>query len=163
MLKKTKEFFLLTLSAFIIAILIKKYTNFDIGRALFFTDVIITTFSFFIFNIKTGLFSIIGLTIKSMVIDSVIEDINLCKYFNIICINPEPICEFILNELHRSATICEGTSAFTHDEKYIIFTALNRYQALKLKHFLSNADPAAFILISNTSEIIGKGFHKIYN
>ena len=40
----------------------------------------------------------------------------------------------------------------------IIFTALNRVQAVRLRNYIRQNDPEAFILISNTSEIIGKGF-----
>ena len=44
---------------------------------------------------------------------------------------------------------------------YIILTALNRAQAVQLRNFIRQNEPTAFILISNTSEIIGKGFHSI--
>ena len=70
---------------------------------------------------------------KSLVIDGVIENINLCKYFTIVCDEPDPICDFI------------------HD-------ALNRSQAVQLRNFLKKNDPGAFMMITNSSEIIGKGF-----
>ena len=56
-------------------------------------DVASVLTSFFIFDAETGLFSTIGLAAKSLVIDDVIENINLCKCFNIICDNPDPICD----------------------------------------------------------------------
>ena len=34
---------------------------------------------------STGLFSVMGLVAKSMVVDNVIENMNLCKCFNIVC------------------------------------------------------------------------------
>ena len=98
--------------------------------------------------------------IKSLAIDSVIENINMCKYFNIICIEPEPIVDYIVNHLHRGATYYEGTGAFSHGSKYIILTALKRSQALKLRQYIRRVEPSAFIMISNTSEIIGNGFRK---
>ena len=77
------------------------------------------------------------------------------------CSRPDPICDFIVHELHRGATVCDAQGAFSGSKKYIIFTALNRQQAVKLRNYIKEEDPAAFILISNTSEIIGKGFHSI--
>lgn len=145
----------------VIAMLLKKYTSINIGNALLVTDILITICSFFIFDAKTGLFSVLGLTIKSLLVDSVIESINLCKYFNVVCKEPEPICDFIVNELNRSATICEAEGAFSHGHKYIVFTVLNRQEAIKLRTFIKSTDPTAFILITNTSEIIGKGFHTV--
>ena len=145
----------------IIAMILKKFTSVDIGRALVCSDVAITVAGFFIFDIKTGLYSCFGLIIRSFLVDSFIESLNLSKYFNVVCSNPEPICDYIVHSLGRGATICEAHGAFTGEHKYIIFTALNRQQAIKLRNFIKTNDPSSFILISNTSEIIGKGFHSI--
>ena len=143
----------------IIAMILKKHTSVDIGRALFFSDALITLSAFLVFSVKTALFSCLGLLFKSVVIDSVIESFNLSKYFNVVCSNPQPICEFITGKLKRSATVCDATGAFSHNRKYIIFTVMKRAQAVQLRRFIRGVEPDAFILISNTSEIIGRGFH----
>ncbi|HEX2985442.1 MAG TPA: YitT family protein [Caproiciproducens sp.] len=143
----------------IIALIMKKYTSADIGRAVFYSDVLITFSACFVFDIKTVLFSFLGLLTKSLVIDNVIESINLAKYFSVICSEPEIICNFIVNNLNRGATICEAKGAYSHKHKYIVFTALRRPQAVQLRQFIKQVEPDAFILITNTSEIIGKGFH----
>ena len=145
----------------IIAMILKKYSSFDIGRALLVTDVLITVAGCFMFDIKTGLYSFLGLAIRSFMIDTFIESFNLSKYFNVVCDEPEAICDFIVHTLNRSATVCLAQGAFSGKDKYIIFTALNRPQAIKLRNFIKENQPEAFILISNTSEIIGKGFHNI--
>lgn len=143
----------------IIAMILKKHTSADIGRALFYSDLLITLSAFFIFSIKTALFSFLGLLMKSLVIDGVIESINLSKYFNVICSKPDVICDYIVDVLHRSATVCDATGAFSHNHKYIIFTVMKRSQAAQLRKYIKKVEPDAFLLISNTSEIIGKGFH----
>ena len=143
----------------IVAMILKKYSNIDIGRALILSDLLITLSACFVFDIKTALFSLLGLLTKSLVIDNVIESINLAKYFNVICSNPEIICNFIVNELHRSATVCDAQGAYSHTHKYIVYTALRRPQAVQLRQFIKRVEPDAFILITNTSVIIGKGFH----
>ena len=145
----------------IIAMIFKKYTSFNIGTMLLLVDCFSVLMAFVVFDVTTGLFSTLGLIGKSLMIDGVIENINLCKCFNIVCDNPEPICDYIVHSLGRGATICEAHGAFTGEHKYIIFTALNRQQAIKLRNFIKTNDPSSFILISNTSEIIGKGFHSI--
>lgn len=143
----------------IVAMILKRHTSVDIGRALFLSDLLITLSAFLVFSIKTALFSCLGLMLKSVVVDSVIENINQRKYFNVVCSHPEPICEFITKKLNRSATVCDATGAFSHNHKFIIFTVMKRSQAVQLRRFIHQAEPDAFILISNTSEIIGKGFH----
>ena len=143
----------------IIAAILKKYSDFNIGRALLLTDLVITIAGCFVFDIETGLYSFLGLAVRSLMIDNVIESFNLCKYFNVVCDNPEPICDFIMHELHRSATTCEAKGAFSGEPKSLVFTVLNRHQAIRLRNYIKEVEPTAFILISNTSEIIGKGFH----
>ena len=142
----------------IVAMILKKYTSINIGNALLLTDLIIVAATFLVFDIKTGLLSTLGLFVRSFMIDGVIENINLQKYFTVVCSDPEPICDFITLDLGRSATVCEGIGAFSHDKKYVIYTVMSRAQAVRLRSFIHIQDPSAFILISDTSEIIGKGF-----
>lgn len=145
----------------IIAMLLKKYTNLDIGRSLLISDLLMTLAAFVVFDIQTGLLSILGLFIRSTLVDSVIESMNLNKYFTIICENPRPICDYILNTLKRSATIYDAMGAFTDQNKKIILTVMNRSQAVQLRTFIKNNDPDAFMFITNSSEIIGKGFRAL--
>lgn len=145
----------------VLAMLLKKFSSVNIGKALFFTDIIAIVFAYLIFDIKTALYSLVGLTVKSFLIDDIIESINLCKAFNIICEKPEPICDFIVHELNRSATISKATGAYTNKEKYEVITVLKRHQAMQLRQFIHQNAPDAFIIISNSSEIIGKGFFTV--
>lgn len=145
----------------VIALIMKKYTSIDIGKGLMLSDILFTLAGCVVFDIKTGLFSMLGLVIRSYMIDGFIESFNLSKFFNVICSDPEPICEFIKKDLHRGATVVEAKGAFSGQQKYIILTALNRMQAIRLRNYIKAQDPRAFILITNTSEIIGKGFHSV--
>ena len=86
----------------ILAMILKKYTKSnELGIMFIAVDVLAVIMSFFVFDIKTGLFSALGLVGKSFIIDGAIESINLCKCFTIVCDTPEPICEYIINNLHR--------------------------------------------------------------
>ena len=69
----------------VIAMILKKYTSMNIGSALMAADVAAVGLSFAMYGPSTGLFSVMGLVAKSMVVDNVIENMNLCKCFNIVC------------------------------------------------------------------------------
>lgn len=142
----------------IIAMILKKYTRLNIGAALFFVDLFIVLASCFVFDAETGLFSLCGLLAKSLVVDNVIESINMCKYFTIICNDPEPICDFITKKLNRSATVYYAEGAYQHNRKSVIMSVMKRSQAVELRNFIHQTQPSAFITITNSSEIIGKGF-----
>lgn len=142
----------------IIAMILKKHTSVSIGIALFFVDLLIVLASCLVFDIKTGLYSFCGLMAKTLVIDGVIENINLCKYFTIICDDAEPICHYINAQLNRSATVYRAQGAYTHRPKIIVLTVMKRSQAVQLRNYIKQTQPTAFMMITNSSEIIGKGF-----
>ena len=102
----------------IIALIIKKYTRIkDVGTALLITDFFITASTFFIFDIQTGLFSLLGLFTKAFVVDSVIESIGKSKYVQIITTKPELITPFILEGIHRGYTSVKAQGGYTGEER----------------------------------------------
>ncbi len=142
----------------IVAMLLKKYTTMEIGTAIFAVDLIITLSAFLVFDFQTGLFSLTGLFAKTLIMDGAIENINLCKYFTIITTNPKPICDYIHNTLHRSATIYKAEGAYSHTERSIVLVVLKRSQAVLLRRYIKDIEPTAFMMITISSEIIGRGF-----
>ncbi len=143
----------------IVAMILKKYTSIsDIGKALFVSDSVIALAACFFFGIETGMFSLLGLFLKAFVVDSVIESINLCKFFSIVTSKPDEICDFIIKDLHHSSTVVDGQGAFSHQDRKVVLTAVRRGEAVRLRQKCKEIDPHSFMFITNTSEIIGKGF-----
>ena len=142
----------------ILAMILKKFTSLDIGMALLYVDVLIAGSTLILIDIETGLFSLLGLVLKSVLVDSVIESLNRKKSFILVTSCPEEVCDFITHTLHRSATFWTGEGAYSHQDKWVVLTALSRAQAVALRRHLKSVDPHAFMLITNSSEIFGKGF-----
>ena len=142
----------------IVALIIKKYAKMDIGKAMVVTDLIIAASTFLIFDITTGLFSILGLFFKSFLVDGVIENIGKSKFVTIITSVPEVITPFIIEGLHRSYTSYKATGGYTGEDKTVLLTVCNRKEAFKLKLKIHAADPTAFVILTDTNEILGKGF-----
>lgn len=142
----------------IIAMVVKKYFKCHIGKALLVVDFFITVMTFVAFGPTTGLFSILGLVMRSFAVDFFLEEMNTYKSFTIITDHAEEIYQYITQVLHRGATIYHAEGVFEHSSKTIILTAQSKQQGIKLQEQIKKSDPHAFVLISNTSEIIGKGF-----
>lgn len=141
----------------IVAMILRKYTSLDIGRALLISDIVITLLAFS-FGAETGLFSLMGLLLKTTIIDLIIEGLRTHKSFTIVTTKPVEICAFIMQTLHRGATISTARGAYTNEERYLILTIMSRREAVLLQKYVKEEDPQAFITITNTSSIIGKGF-----
>ena len=142
----------------IIAMIVRKYTSMNIGAALTVADALITVAALICFGPETGLFSIMGLLMKSVMVDYVTDSFKTRKCFQIITTNPEPIVRFIMNTLHRGATLEDVHGAYSQEKRTMIITVLGRSQALALRKFIHTADPHAFMIITQSTEIVGKGF-----
>ena len=145
----------------IIAKILNKYTSIDIGKSLMGSDLIITVLSGVVFGVRIGMYSVLGLIMKGFIVDTVIEGFNIRKQLVIVSDNPEPIKEYIIKNIKRGATIHTAMGAFTNEEKHVITSIMSRRQALELRNFIRSIDKDAFITITNTSEIIGKGFRSV--
>lgn len=145
----------------ILAMILKKFTSLDIGRALLLCDVVIAASALLIYGAETGLFSLLGLILKSVLVDGVVESLNRRKSFTVITSYPHTACTFITRQLGRGATVWRAEGAYTNEGKYVILAALSRSQAVTLRRYLKLEDPGAFLLIENSSEIFGNGFLRI--
>lgn len=142
----------------ILAMILKRFSSLDIGMALLYVDVLIAASTLYFVGIEAGLYSVLGLVLKSVVVDTVIESLNRRKSFLAVTSHPREVCDFITHTLNRSATCWQAEGAYTHEPKWVVLTALSRSQAVALRVYLKSADSNAFILVTNSSEIFGKGF-----
>ena len=145
----------------IAALILKKYTSIDVGKALLVVDFLVASSSFIIFNVQTGLFSLLGLFSKAFIVDGVIENLNVCKYFIVITEKREEISRYIIENLHHGVTASVVTGEFTNEEKVMLHTVCKRIEAVRLRKEIKNIDPHAFVIITSSSEIIGRGFRDV--
>lgn len=145
----------------IVALILKKYTQLNVGKALLAVDFLIACCSFITFGIQAGLFSMLGLFSKAFLVDEIIESINSCKYFVVVTDKEKKVSEFILKKNHHGATITQGVGSYTNSPKSVIHTVCKRIEAIRLRREIKLIDPHAFIIITTTSEIIGRGFRSV--
>lgn len=145
----------------IVALILKKYTSLDTGKALLVTDFAIAFSTFFVTgSITAGLFSILGLFSKAFIIDGVIESIGKSKYITIITNLPDEIGVYITGTMKRDFTSYKATGGYTGQEKTVFITVCKRSEAYRLKQKAKAIDPSSFIIITDANEILGKGFRE---
>jgi len=142
----------------IVAKILTKYFRVKVSYSLLLTDFLIALGAGALFGIEACLLSIMGVCIKTFVLDLFMENLRVFKIVVIISSKSAEIKEFICNTLQRGATAHTAEGAFSHTKREVITTVLSRRQAQKLQLFIQSVDPTAFITISNSSDIIGKGF-----
>ena len=145
----------------IVALILKKYTNVNVGSALLITDFIVAASSFFVFGVVSGLFSMLGLFAKAFLVDSVIESLNTFKYFIVITSKRDEISHYVMDALHHGVSVNTVVGEYTKKERTMIHTVCRRMEAIRLRNKIKEIDPDSFIIITTSSEIIGRGFRSV--
>ena len=145
----------------IVALILKKNFKIDVGKALLCVDFLVASSAFLVFDIRTGLFSLLGLFAKAFIVDNVIESLYTCKYFIVITSKPSEISGYIMTELGHGVTTHEVVGEYTHSDRTMIHTVCKRIEAIRLREKIREFDPNAFMIITTSSEIIGRGFRSV--
>ena len=145
----------------ILAKMLNIFFHIEIGKALLIVDFFITLASAFVFNIDVALYSLLSVILLGLIIDRVIEGFNSCKSIFIISQNNDEISRFIIDTLDRGCTFLTGIGAYTGRENNILYAVLSRNQFIKLKRFIKEVDPSAFITVGEVHEVLGEGFNDI--
>ena len=109
-------------------------------------------------NPDSALYALVTSYVSSVVIDKMVYGMDAQKSALIITGKPVEVSRGIMEQLHRGATIEDVHGAYSHEQKALIITVLGRTQALALRRFIHNTDPHAFMIITRSTEIVGKGF-----
>lgn len=142
----------------IIAKILNKYFYIDIGKALLLSDFLITLAAAFTFDLRIGMYALLGVVINGLLIDNVIDGLNLCRQVVIISSKSEEIKKYILETLGRGATIYSAKGAYTDEDKEIITSIVSRKEFIRLKNLVKAIDDKAFMIVNNAHETLGEGF-----
>lgn len=143
----------------IISMIIHKYTKISLGTLVLIVDSCITLTTLVAFgDIRLPIYSIILIFIESKIIDVVVDGTKSYKTALIVTDRAEQVRDYILNELHRGGTCITGMGLYNGTERKIIYVTMERTDFIKLRSNLRRLDPAAFVNVIDSSEIMGNGF-----
>ena len=89
-----------------------------------------------------------------------VEELEMSTCFIIVTSRPEPMVGYIETALNRGVTEWKGVGCYTGEERTVLLVVMNRAQAMHMRSFVREVDEHAFVLISSSSDIIGKGFRQ---
>ncbi|MVX62970.1 DUF2179 domain-containing protein [Clostridium chromiireducens] len=145
----------------ILAKMLNIFFHIDIGKAILAVDFLITLVSALVFGVDVALYSMLSIILLGIIIDRVIEGFNVCKSIFIVSKKSEEISRYIIDTLDRGCTFLKGVGAYTGKESDILYAVLSRNQFIKLKKYIKEVDPEAFITVGEVHEVLGEGFNDI--
>jgi uncharacterized membrane-anchored protein YitT (DUF2179 family) len=142
----------------IISMISKKKWNISVGSCSFICNMVVVVISLLLCSPLIVLYSIVSMWVNGVVTNKVIEGFNRNKSVVIISDANEEIAVRIMNEMARGVTFLEGQGAYSGCSRKVLNCVVNHYQIPLLKEIVFAIDPKAFMFITETVEVAGKGF-----
>lgn len=139
----------------IFAKILNKYFGLDLGKGCLIVDFSITLLAWYQFGIEIALYSLVGVVLNGTVIDNTINGLNTSKLCFINTSKTKEVCEFLTDNLTRSANVYKAIGAYTGVEKDVIQTVVSNRDYIVLKRYIRDIDPLAFIVTASASETLG--------
>ena len=109
-------------------------------------------------EIEIAAYSAIAIVVSSFVLDKILYGGEGAKLVFIISDCHEVITEKLLKTLDAGVTLLRGEGAYLKREKKVILCAVKKQAFSKLREVVKDADPYAFMIITNATEIFGEGY-----
>ncbi|MGB5918420.1 MULTISPECIES: YitT family protein [unclassified Arcobacter] len=138
--------------------LVASKTKFKVSEILLAQDAVILISSIFVYgDIKKSFYSLIGVYITSKIVDMVLTGRPSKKVVHIISNKVEDLTVHIRERIEEHGAVITGVGLHKGQDKNIIFVAVETNKIQLLRDIISKHDPEAFLIISEASEILGRG------
>ncbi len=125
------------------------------GTTLLACNIVILTLCAFLFSLEIVLYTLIYLYVSSQLINVVLTGLSQRKAIFIVSSKWESISRQILEEINRGITFLHGEGAYSGTEHRILYTVVNFRELGLLKQIIKREDPAAFVVVTDTREVMG--------
>lgn len=133
----------------------KKNNNYSVGKLGIMINFIIYLIAGLRYGIEIMIYSIIYSAVDNLMVDKMHEQ-NICSTAFIFSKeNPKAINNYIKNELNRDFTYWYAKGGYDDSRTYIIYTALTKYELIKLERNLKKMNIQTFMVKSEGIGIKG--------
>lgn len=138
-----------------------RWPYFSMGRVILVIDTIILVTAAIVHkNLETALYSVIAIFASSRVIDSLLYGSDRGKMIFIVTDHPKDVSDGIFAHVGRGVTAINATGAYTQAQRVMLLCAVRQNEAAGVRRAAMQADPNAFIVVTEAGEIVGHGFKK---
>lgn len=154
----------------IVAMMLHKFLHIRFSRAMVFVDGAVVIFGLIVIgfieggSIALSLYSLLAIVLMARIMARTITGSKDDKIVFIISNKElEPLRQFILKDLDRSATIIKSSGLYSGSDKEMIFLVVSYKELQTVKHKIKEADPAAFVVVTDAYDTYGEGWKQLPN
>ncbi|OXM86348.1 YitT family protein [Paenibacillus rigui] len=138
--------------------MIHRLTGLSLGLAVAMLDGLVILTAGIVLSPEKAMYALIGLFVTSKTINVVQLGLSYSKVAFIISDEVEAIRQAILVELDRGLTQLHATGGYTGEDRQVLMVVVGQTEVSRLKELVKATDPGAFVILSDTNEVLGEGF-----
>ena len=143
------------------AILNHKWPNFSIAKGMALVDLFIVAFIGIVTEkVEVSMYSLIAVYFCMKLADMMLDNFGYQKGFFIVSNKPQEIASALMTDLGRGVTLLKGEGMYSKQDRPVLLCVVSRSQFVRAKKVIQDVDEAAFIMVSDMSEVLGEGFKK---
>jgi uncharacterized membrane-anchored protein YitT (DUF2179 family) len=140
----------------ILSIILMKRFSIRLGSSVLAFNVLVLGAGAVLFSLEMALYTLVYLYVNSSMINLVVTGLSQRKAIHIISPQWEKITQEINEKIQRGVTIMRGQGGYTSQEYQILYTVITFRELARLKRIISAVDPNAFVVVTDTLEVMGQ-------
>jgi uncharacterized membrane-anchored protein YitT (DUF2179 family) len=140
----------------ILSIIVMKRFSIRLGTTILTFNALILVAAAMFFSLDMALYTLIFMYVSSSMINLVVTGLSQRKAVHIVSPQWERISQDIMEQLQRGVTILGGRGGYSGREQQILYAVVTFRELPRLKQLVNAIDPNAFVVVSDTLEVIGQ-------
>ena len=142
----------------VVGAIIKKYYSLEMGNVVMVINSLILIAAAYMFSLEMAVLTFVATYITAFITNKVVIGLKQRKSVFIISNHAEEIAHLLMRYIGHGATYLQGQGAYTMQDKRIIYAVIKLTEVAKVKELVNKIDPSSFMIISDASEVVGRGF-----
>jgi len=139
----------------ILSVMVQARFSVRLGNTVLAFNSIVLVAAAILFSLETALYTLVYIYVTSHILDLVVTGFSQRKSVMIISKSRGEIIVKILKELNRGVTVIKGQGGYSGEPADIIYTVISFRELASIKRLINQIDPGAFVVISDTAEVMG--------
>jgi len=136
-----------------------QFKSISVSNAMFVIDFFVIMAAGIVFEVQSALYALVSIYLSTKMVEFFTVGFSRAKAFLIISGKGDEIASFVLHEMNRGVTRLQATGGYSKTPVPALLCMIERRtEIVKLKRAVKQIDPQAFLIMWESSEVLGEGF-----
>ena len=140
----------------ILSVILMKQFSIRVGSTILAFNALVLLAGSVLFSLEMALYTLVYLYVSSSIVNLVVTGLSQRKAVYIVSPHWEKITRAIYEKIQRGVTVMRGQGGYTGQEHRILYTVITFRELSRLKRLVSDIDPDAFVVVTETLEVMGQ-------